>query len=91
MFVHLLSFNWSKQIVCFQADESSIYHRRKRRRFNSFIEQEAEVSGSENSEDEAEHSVGCYMLDLVVVLSDEEDPDQASTSHMQGMYLQSLK
>ncbi|XP_075166283.1 FA complementation group M [Haematobia irritans] len=70
---------------------SSIHHRRKRRRFNSFIEQEAVVSGSDNSEDEAEHSVGHYLLDSVVVMSDDDDNDQASTSHMQAMYLQSLK
>ncbi|KAM7342429.1 FA complementation group M [Cochliomyia hominivorax] len=73
-------------------DESSIIQqRKKRRRFNSFIEHEAGVSGSEQSEDEADHTIGCYMLDSVVVPSDEEDPDQASTSHMQAMYLQSLK
>ncbi|XP_037826903.1 uncharacterized protein LOC119614879 [Lucilia sericata] len=73
-------------------DESSfIQHRKKRRRFNSFIEHEAGVSGSEQSEDEADHTIGCYIHDSVVVASDDEDPDQASTSHMQAMYLQSLK
>ncbi|XP_065369638.1 uncharacterized protein Fancm [Calliphora vicina] len=73
-------------------DESSIIQqRKKRRRFNSFIDQEAGVSGSEQSEDEADHTIGCYIHDSVVVPSDDEDPDQASTSHMQAMYLQSLK
>ncbi|XP_061399462.1 uncharacterized protein LOC133335170 [Musca vetustissima] len=81
-----------EQIAATQAaDESSIHHRRKRRKYNSFIEQEAVLSGSDQSEDEAEHSIGCYMMDSVVVASDDEDPDQASTSHMQAMYLQSLK
>ncbi|XP_011291940.1 uncharacterized protein LOC101889475 [Musca domestica] len=81
-----------EQIAATQAaDESSIHHRRKRRKYNSFIEDEAALSGSDQSEDEAEHSIGGYMLDSVVVHSDEDDPDQASTSHMQAMYLQSLK
>uniref|UniRef100_A0A1I8PN99 Fanconi anemia group M protein n=1 Tax=Stomoxys calcitrans TaxID=35570 RepID=A0A1I8PN99_STOCA len=84
--------DFENEVAATQGTErSSIHHRRKRRRFNSFIDQEAAVSGSENSEDEAEHSVGCYLLDSVVVQSDEDDADQASTSHMQAMYLQSLK
>ena len=65
--------------------------RRKRRRLNSFLEQEAAVSGSDQSEDENDLTVGHYMLDSIVVPSDDEDSDQASTSHMQAVYLQSLK
>lgn len=65
--------------------------RRKRRRFNSFFEEEAIASGSDHSEDEHDATMGQYMLDSIVVPSDDEDPDQASTSHMQAMYLQSLK
>ncbi|XP_030383173.1 ATP-dependent DNA helicase MPH1 [Scaptodrosophila lebanonensis] len=62
---------------------------RKRRKFNSFIINEAEMSGSDHDE-EAEHTIGGYIKDSVIVSSeDDDDGHNDTTSH--AMYLQALR
>ncbi|XP_033244408.1 Fanconi anemia group M protein isoform X3 [Drosophila miranda] len=61
--------------------------RQKRRRFNSFIVDEAEKSGSDH-EEEAEHTIGAYLKDSVIVSSDDEDHND-TTDH--AMYLQAIR
>lgn len=63
--------------------------RHKRAKFNSFILQEADQSGSDNGEDEdAEHTIGGYMKDSVIVSSEEEDHNDTNAH---AMYLQAVR
>ncbi|KAH8355362.1 hypothetical protein KR093_011718 [Drosophila rubida] len=63
--------------------------RQKRRKFNSFVLQEAEQSGSEHGDDEeAEHTIGAYLKDSVVVSSDE---DEHNDTNVHAMYLQAVR
>ncbi|KAH8383181.1 hypothetical protein KR009_007167 [Drosophila setifemur] len=61
--------------------------RRKRSKFNSFIVQEAEQSGSDH-EEEAETTIGTYLKDSVIVSSDDEDHNGTD---IQAMYLQAVR
>ncbi|SPP80367.1 ATP-dependent DNA helicase MPH1 isoform X2 [Drosophila guanche] len=61
--------------------------RQKRRRFNSFIMDEADKSGSDHDE-EAETTIGAYLKDSVVVSSDDEHHNN-TTDH--AMYLQAIR
>lgn len=64
--------------------------RRKRAKFNSFILDEVDMSGSEHDEDaEAEKTIGCYLKDSVIVSSDEEE--QHNDTNMHAMYLQAVR
>uniref|UniRef100_A0A1A9Z0H2 Fanconi anemia group M protein n=1 Tax=Glossina pallidipes TaxID=7398 RepID=A0A1A9Z0H2_GLOPL len=65
--------------------------RRNRRRFNCFIMAEAAVSGPETSHDEDESATDRYVLDSVIVASDEENENAHSSIHTKAMYLRSLK
>ncbi|XP_034478226.1 ATP-dependent DNA helicase MPH1 [Drosophila innubila] len=63
--------------------------RRKRAKFNSFILQEADQSGSDEGEDEnAEHTIGGYLKDSVIVSSGEEDHNDTNAH---AMYLQAVR
>uniref|UniRef100_A0A1A9V2Q6 Fanconi anemia group M protein n=1 Tax=Glossina austeni TaxID=7395 RepID=A0A1A9V2Q6_GLOAU len=64
---------------------------RNRRRFNCFIMAEAAVSGPETSQDEDESATDRYVLDSVIVASDEENENAHSSTHTKAMYLRSLK
>ncbi|KAH8271413.1 hypothetical protein KR018_009217 [Drosophila ironensis] len=61
--------------------------RRKLANYNSFIMDEAEISGSDH-EEEAEHTIGAYLKDSVIVSSDEDDHND---TNMHAMYLQAIK
>ncbi|XP_037895927.1 uncharacterized protein LOC119641383 [Glossina fuscipes] len=65
--------------------------RRNRRRFNCFIMAEAAVSGPETSQDEDESATDRYVLDSMIVASDEENENAHSSTHTKAMYLRSLK
>uniref|UniRef100_A0ABK9MI99 Fanconi anemia group M protein n=1 Tax=Glossina morsitans morsitans TaxID=37546 RepID=A0ABK9MI99_GLOMM len=65
--------------------------RRNRRRLNCFIMAEAAVSGPETSQDEDESANDRYVLDSVIVASDEENENAHSSTHTKAMYLRSLK
>lgn len=63
--------------------------RRKRARFNAFVLQEAEQSGSDHEEDEdAERTYGAYLKDSVIVSSEDEGHNDTTTH---AMYLQAMK
>ncbi|XP_060659310.1 uncharacterized protein LOC132793413 [Drosophila nasuta] len=64
--------------------------RQKRPKFNSFILQEADLSGSDHGEDEdAEQTIGTYLKDSVVVSSGDEDEHNDTDVH--AMYLQAVR
>ncbi|KAH8298497.1 hypothetical protein KR044_007748 [Drosophila immigrans] len=64
--------------------------RQKRPKFNSFVLQEAALSGSDDGEDEdAEHTIGAYLKDSVVVSS--EDEDEHNDTNVHAMYLQAVR
>ncbi|KAL7736435.1 hypothetical protein ACLKA6_019644 [Drosophila palustris] len=63
--------------------------RRKRAKFNSFILQEADQSGSDSGEDEeAETTIGGYLKDSVIVSSGEEEHNDTNAH---AMYLQAVR
>lgn len=63
--------------------------RGKRAKFNSFILQEAERSGSDSGDEEdAEHTIGGYLKDSVIVSSGEEDHNDTNAH---AMYLQAVR
>ncbi|KAH8384522.1 hypothetical protein KR200_003494 [Drosophila serrata] len=62
--------------------------RQKRIKFNSFIVDEADKSGSDHDE-EAETTIGTYLKDSVIVSSDDdEDPND---TNVHAMYLQAVR
>ncbi|KAH8264301.1 hypothetical protein KR038_006360 [Drosophila bunnanda] len=62
--------------------------RKKRIKFNSFIVDEADKSGSDHDE-EAETTIGTYLKDSVIVSSDDdEDPND---TNVHAMYLQAVR
>ncbi|XP_017035935.1 DEAD-box ATP-dependent DNA helicase Fancm [Drosophila kikkawai] len=62
--------------------------RQKRAKFNSFIVDEADKSGSDHDE-EAETTIGTYLKDSVIVSSDDdEDPND---TNVHAMYLQAVR
>uniref|UniRef100_A0A6P4E7G9 Uncharacterized protein LOC108037354 isoform X1 n=1 Tax=Drosophila rhopaloa TaxID=1041015 RepID=A0A6P4E7G9_DRORH len=61
--------------------------RQKRSKFNSFILDEADKSGSEH-EEEAETTIGTYLKDSVIVSSDEDDHNDTNTH---AIYLRAMK
>ncbi|XP_023162300.2 uncharacterized protein LOC111593642 isoform X2 [Drosophila hydei] len=63
--------------------------RRKRAKFNEFILEEADQSGSNHEEDEhAERSFGAYLKDSVIVSSDDEEHNDTTTH---AMYLRGIR
>lgn len=61
---------------------------------NPFIDDEAEASDSGDGEGlEADETIGCYQLDSVIVATDDEEDEveAVSVSHMEAIYLKSLK
>ncbi|XP_033164467.1 Fanconi anemia group M protein [Drosophila mauritiana] len=61
--------------------------RHKRSKFNSFILDEAEKSGSDH-EEEGETTIGTYLKDSMIVSSDDEDHNDTNTH---AIYLRALK
>ncbi|XP_032577543.1 Fanconi anemia group M protein [Drosophila sechellia] len=61
--------------------------RHKRSKFNSFILDEAEKSGSDH-EEEGETTIGKYLKDSMIVSSDDEDHNDTNTH---AIYLRALK
>ncbi|KAH8242761.1 hypothetical protein KR032_001877 [Drosophila birchii] len=62
--------------------------RQKRSKFNSFIVDEADKSGSDHDE-EAETTIGTYLKDSVIVSSDEDENPNDTNVH--AMYLQAVR
>jgi len=61
--------------------------RHKRSKFNSFILDEAEKSGSDH-EEEGETTIGAYLKDSVIVSSDDEDHNDTNAH---AIYLRAMK
>ncbi|XP_017057211.1 uncharacterized protein LOC108098648 [Drosophila ficusphila] len=61
---------------------------RKRKKFNSFILDEADKSGSDH-EEEAETTIGTYLKDSVIVSSDDDDHHNDTNTH--AIYLRAMK
>ncbi|XP_064536170.1 uncharacterized protein Fancm isoform X1 [Drosophila montana] len=78
-----------EQVPATQLQELVTPPRRKRARFNAFVLQEAEQSGSDHEEDEdAERTYGAYLRDSVIVSSEDEGHNDTTTH---AMYLQAMK
>ncbi|XP_017081991.2 LOW QUALITY PROTEIN: uncharacterized protein LOC108115178 [Drosophila eugracilis] len=61
--------------------------RRKQSKFNSFILDEADKSGSDH-EEEGETTIGAYLKDSVIVSSDDDDHNDTNTH---AIYLRAMK
>ncbi|KAH8357172.1 hypothetical protein KR084_005731 [Drosophila pseudotakahashii] len=61
--------------------------RHKRSKFNSFILDEADKSGSDH-EEEAENTIGAYLKDSVIVSSDDDDHNDTNAH---AIYLRAMK
>ncbi|KAH8292017.1 hypothetical protein KR054_003524 [Drosophila jambulina] len=62
--------------------------RQKRIKFNSFIADEADQSGSDHDE-EAETTIGTYLKDSVIISSDDDEDPNDTNAH--AMYLQAVR
>ncbi|EDW10587.1 uncharacterized protein Dmoj_GI18468 [Drosophila mojavensis] len=78
-----------QEVPATQLPELRTPPRRKRAKFNEFVLQEADQSGSDHEEDEeAERSYGVYLKDSVIVSSDDEGHNDTTTH---AMYLQGIR
>ncbi|XP_068145713.1 DEAD-box ATP-dependent DNA helicase Fancm [Drosophila tropicalis] len=61
----------------------------KRRKPNSFILDEVDLSGSDHEDEDAEETIGAYIKNTVIVSSDEDDNHNDTNVH--AMYLQAVR